>query len=233
MASDSQATAATSGQPTKQYADKIFVLDSALGWGSAGSVGLAQRIHYRLEQQAKLGKNIGSCSAPLEAAQRLCQIVNKVQREAAEAFIKEIGGQPESCTSLIAGYCSKDQPFILEIAANGGSQLQGAYAAIGSGDIFATYAIRSVAHFDVPNLGIEHAKALAFRTVADAINTAAYGLGGNVQMVAVTPRGANMLSATEIESVQDSVTIWKAKEVETLGSLGEAVSKPADEPPTE
>jgi hypothetical protein len=115
------------------------------------------------------------------------------------------------------------------------------YAAVGSGDVFALHAIRSVAHYDILALGRVQAQALAYRTIDNAINTAAFGLGGPVQLLVVNNGRASLLSKTEIEAVRDLVDLWKRREVETLASLsavepGAAAGMPAppvEEPPEE
>ncbi len=83
------------------------------------------------------------------------------------------------------------------------------------------------------------AQALAYRTVENAIATAAYGLGGRTRLSTVTPSGACILDDTQMRAVQDTVDIWKQREVEILEELASGVEGPPAaagaqaEPPSE
>lgn len=97
------------------------------------------------------------------------------------------GGNQGVVAALFVGY-AREGPFILDISPSGSRHFSDRpHEAIGSGDIFALHAMRSVAHYDVANLPLECAQALAYRTVDNAIRTAAFGLGGRVQLLVVTP----------------------------------------------
>lgn len=247
LASDSQATAQASGQWTKQEIEKIFTLRDVIGWGASGSVGLTQRLKDKIEGDAGLPK-VFSNSGDQEGAQRLFLIVNKLQKDAVNEFVSGVapqgtpGSAPQMLACLFIGY-ARGQPFILEIAANGTRQFHTVpYAAVGSGDVFALHAIRSVAHYDILALSREQAAALAYRTIDNAINTAAFGLGGPVQLLVVNNGKASRLNKDEVEAVRDLVDLWKRKEVETLGSLSAvepgmpaqvSAAAPTEQPPKE
>lgn len=246
LASDSQATAQASGQLTKQELEKLFTVRDVMGWGASGSVGLVQRLKERLDGDAGLPKAFAN-NGEQEGAQRLFPVVNKLQKDALGEFVAGVAPKgtpdsiPQTLACLFVGY-ARGQPFILEIAANGSRQFHSVpYAAVGSGDVFALHAIRSVAHYDILALGKEQAAALAYRTIDNAITTAAFGLGGPVQLLIASSGKAARLNKDEVEAVRDLVDVWKRKEVETLGSLsavepgsgpGAAVA-PSEEPPRE
>jgi hypothetical protein len=171
-----------------------------------------------------------------DGAREVFSVVNALQRKAAEAFVPNVGRQQDSVGCLFVGY-GKGTPFILEVDRGGLREFVPLpYAAIGSGDIFAVHAIRSVAHYNIAALSREQALALAYRTIDNAIQTAAFGLGGKVQLLCVTPEKAWILDDNEVKASQDMVDIWKGKEVETLGALSLPITqvKPAmKEPPSE
>lgn len=246
LASDSQATTQASGQWTKQELEKLFTLHDVIGWGASGSVGLTQRLQHAIADKRYL--NLFANNGTESGAQELLKAVNKLQQEAVKEFVKGVApegtplGSPQTLACLFVG-SARGQPFILEIAANGTRQFHTVpYAAVGSGDVFALHAIRSVAHYDILALGREQAAALAYRTIDNAINTAAFGLGGPVQLLVVNNGKASRLNKDEVEAVRDLVDLWKRKEVETLGSLSAvepgmpaqvSAAAPTEQPPKE
>jgi 20S proteasome alpha/beta subunit len=237
LASDSQATAETAGQPTKQETSKLHVLGGKLAWGGSGSVGLIQRVQCELEPKANETAQGMAKHAAEHIARGIFPVVNEIQQKAIKEHVPPFGKVPQSVAFLFVGY-AKDGPFILEVSASGTRQFHSVpLAAIGSGEIFAAHAMHAVAHYDVASLTRDLALAVAYRTIDDAIETAAFGLGGKVQLIAVTKDGAKALGGQEVKAVQDLVDLWKIKEVETLGSLSPAAppseSAPAEEPPSE
>ena len=139
--------------------------------------------------------------------------------------------------AIFCGY-GKDGPFLMECNKSGGWQFHfRPFFAVGSADVFALYAMTSVLHYRVETLTEKQALALAYRTVSSAIDTAAFGIGGEVQLLSVDEEKARRLQKSELESVKDIVTIWKQKEVETLGALsslgGSAPPVPSEPAPEE
>lgn len=225
LAADSQATSQASGQFTKQEVEKLFTWNGTIGWGASGAVGLTQRLKIKLDGDDKTPKVFAN-ETEEKGAERLLTIVNPLQKEGVKEFVKDAAppgstmSVPQNIACLFVGAPHKKKPFILEIAANGVRQFHPvAYAAIGSGDVFALHAIRSVAHYEIQSLTRQQATALAYRTIDNAINTAAFGLGSPVQMVVVEDGAAKQLAKNELEAVRDMVDVWKQKELETLGSL--------------
>jgi len=233
LASDSQATMDTAGQPTKQEAEKLYVLGGQVGWGASGSQGLIQRVRHELESHVPEIRHGFVKDGTEQGARKVFGLVNPIQQQAVKEHVQPFSREPQSVAALFVGY-SKGQPFILEIAREGTRQFHDApYAAIGSGDVFAIHAIRSVAHYKVEELAQDSALALAFRTVDSAIKTAAFGLGGEVQLLVVTAEGARCLSRAELRPIEDLIDIWKGKEVETLGSLSPEPKPPPGPSPVE
>ena len=99
------------------------------------------------------------------------------------------------------------------------------YSAIGSGDIFADFAMASVAHLGTADLGLEHAKMVAYKAIADAIEVAAVYVGPPIQMYLVTAAGARPVHREEIDrELAGSVDAWKARQRESLGPLAPALA---------
>jgi 20S proteasome alpha/beta subunit len=229
LASESQSTLMTQGQLTKAVATKLSIL-AGIMWAGSGPIGVIQRAEYELEKQSgNISSEFRKGGEP--GAKELHKYVNAVQRQAALEAMPS-AGQAFDTAFLFAGY-SRDGPFILECDQKGGRQWQHPFhfAAIGSGDIFAVHAWRSVAHYDIANLSLAQAEALGYRTIQDAVATAAFGLGGQVQMcIATKADGPRHMDKTEVDAIDDAVKLWKQREVEALGALAPTPAE-AGEPP--
>ncbi len=221
FAADSQYTLLTAGQATKQDTEKLYVLGDRIAWAGAGAVGAIQRVEHELAKHS--GEIMKGFSKGHEAgAQEIFKRVNAVQKQIASEVLGDPGKEGTS-TYLFGGYGAAGQ-FLLEIDSVGVRQWseRSHFTAIGSGDIYAIHAYRSISHYKLPSLSLVQAEALAYRTVENAIATAALGLGGAIRLAAVTPSGACILDDTKIKAVQDVVDIWKQREVEILDELPSA-----------
>lgn len=227
MASESQISMTTQGQWTKgEGASKLEVLSHSLMWGGSGHIGMIQRVHSELEKQA--ASIVREFNKGREAgAKELHGHVNGVQRQVSKELLPTAGESYET-GFLFAGY-AKDGAYILECDRKGAREFHQVrhFAAIGSGDIFAVHAWRSVAHYDIGAMSLAQAQALAYRTIESAIATAAFGLGGEVHMCVVAAgKEPHILSLEEMQAIEDMVKLWKEREVEVLGELGESPKKP-------
>jgi hypothetical protein len=81
------------------------------------------------------------------------------------------------------------------------------------------HAWHSVSHYDIAKLTLLQGQVLAYRTIEDAVATAAFGLGGQVQMCVATRDGARQVDKAEIDAIVDAIKIVKGKEIEALGAL--------------
>src|SRR5205823_14792048 len=125
--------------------------------------------------------------SPEDGLGRIQQVMNPLQQEAVKEFVNVPRREAAQAAAIFVGY-SKGKPFLAAIETSGAygfSQLP--YFAIGSGDIFANHAMRSVAHFPLEELDQGQAMALAYRTIENTIAAAAIGIGGSVQLLAATP----------------------------------------------
>lgn len=219
LASDGQATSDAAGQPTREPARKLFDLEGGIAWGAAGSVGLQQTLAAVLPSGglAQLGAE--------ELRQRLTALVLPIQQRAVAEYVHHPGGEPPELACLFC-WCDADGPTILSVPRSGSDhQFHTRYAAVGSGDIFAAFALRTVVHLDTPELEVEQAKMVAYKAVSDAIDVAAVYLGPPIQMYVVTRERAAAMSRDELDGgLADSVDAWRARQREALGPLGGAVS---------
>ena len=216
LASDGQATTDAAGQPTRLAVQKLFALGGRIAWGAAGSVGLQQALAERLDAVA---------DRVLEAADPRAALVDAVipiQQKALRDFVPHPGAQPPDLACVFCWLDTSGAPRIFSIPRTGSDhQLHDGHAAVGTGDIFADFAMVSIAHLGTPDLTTEQAKMVALKAIADAISVAAVYLGPPIQMSVVTRAGVHEVPRTELEGgpLSDSVDAWKARQRETLGPL--------------
>jgi proteasome beta subunit len=214
LASDGQSTADTLGQPTRQPTRKLFDIGGRIAWGAAGSVGLQQTLRGELD---RIDDRAGG---PGELRRRLAGAVIPIQQGALDHYVPHRGTDPPELACVFC-WCDEGGPRILEVPRTGGDhQFHERYSAIGSGEIFAKFAMVSIAHLDTPELSLEQGKVVAYKAIADAIAVAAVFLGPPIQMYVVTAAGAERVPADELAGgISDSVDTWKARQREALGPL--------------
>jgi proteasome beta subunit len=214
LASDGQATCDAAGQPTREPTRKLFDVDRRVAWGAAGSVGLQQTLADELAQG---GVTRGAAPAIRE---RIASIVLPIQQRALNDHIPH-PGSPLPELACIFCWCDGGGARILSIPRTGSDhQFHEHYAAVGSGDIFAAFAMRAVLHLGTPGLGLEQAKMVAYKAISDAIDVAAIYLGPPIQMYVVTGAGAARVPRDELDGgLADSVDAWRARQRESLGPL--------------
>lgn len=217
LASDGQATAEAAGQPTRQPVRKLFGLGEHVAWGAAGSLGLQQTLREALDERAE------RLVAGPRLRGRLTDVVIPIQQRALRDFVPHPGAPPPDLSCI---FCWWDDGAarILSVPRTGSDhQLHERHSAVGTGDIFADFAMTSVAHLGTASLSLEQAKMVAYKTVADAIDVAAVYLGPPIQMYVVTAEGAAEVPEEEVDGgLADSVDAWKARQRETLGPLAAA-----------
>jgi len=225
LASDGQVTTDAAGQPTRQPARKLFDIGGRIAWGAAGSVGLQQSL---MRELAALN---GHANDPAALRRRLASVVIPIQQQALRDYVPQPDSEPPDLACIFC-WCDEERAWILSIPRTGGDhQFHSRYSAIGSGNIFADYAMASVVHLGTSELDIEQAKVVAHKAVADAIEVAAVYLGPPIQMYAVTHEGTHQVPRGEIDgTIANAVAAWKASEREALEELVPApapVSLPA------
>jgi 20S proteasome alpha/beta subunit len=215
LASDSQATSDAAGQPTRQPVRKLFEVGGRIAWGAAGSLGLQQALTERLAAERA---RVLAADDPRPA---LVDAVIPIQQRALRDFVPHPGAQPPDLACVFCWIEGSGAPRIFSVPRTGSDhQLHDGHAAVGTGDIFADFAMVSVAHLGTPDLSLEQAKMVALKAINDAIDVAAVYLDRPVQMTVVTPAGVRAVPRSEIEGgLSDSVDAWKVRQRETLGPL--------------
>lgn len=218
IASDSQATFTQLGQPAKMPTQKLFALGKYAAWGTAGDVGLQQKIADTLAAYPAPGIWQNDVA---EIREKFKEVVLPVMKKAWSEYIPAAQGLPVPTAHIVAAGFTKQRPWILEIDPNGTDTLHDSFGfcAIGSGGLFAHHAVVDIRHHSVQEQSTFYGEVLAHRVVSSAIDCAAFGLGGPVQMWALTAKGAEELDSARLKEVEDSVALWKELEIETLSGL--------------
>jgi 20S proteasome alpha/beta subunit len=210
LASDGQATTDASGQPMRQPVRKLFATGQQIAWGAAGSVGLRQQLAGALSDRAP---ELARADDPRSV---LVQAVTAVQRAALEDFVGLPGRRPPELCALFAWWGpGATAPSILTVPPSGaGHQVHERWAAIGSGDLLAGYAMRAAAGLRVDTLPAAAARLVAYGAVADAIETAAALLGPPIQLAEVTRAGgARVLDdALGQSALPRALDAWRAEQ---------------------
>jgi ATP-dependent protease HslVU (ClpYQ) peptidase subunit len=215
IASDGQATTDASGQPTRQAVRKLFATGRSIAWGAAGSVGLRQQLAEALAAQVE------ELDETADPRGLLVATVSAVQRAALADFVPLPGRRPPELCALFCWWPRGDGPLrqpggpvILTVPATGaGHQLHARWAAIGSGDVFAGYAMRAAGALGAESLPAAAARVLAYGVVADAVATAAALLGPPIQLAEVTrARGARVLDDAVSGRLAGELAGWRARQ---------------------
>jgi proteasome beta subunit len=216
LASDGQATTDAAGQPTRQSVRKLFTVGRRIAWGAAGSLGLVQALQAELSANERL-----LLEAPDPRA-LLVEIVVSIQHGALDDFVMLPGAEPPDLSCVFCWWDGlSGRATILSIPRTGsGHQLHDDYAALGTGDIFAAFAMESLSHLRFAELEVAQARLMAYKVVSDAIEVAAVFLGPPVQMTVVTAaEGALELSQGQIEGeLSAGLAAWEARQRATFGA---------------
>jgi 20S proteasome alpha/beta subunit len=237
LAADGQVTSATPGMATKGETRKLFIMADQFAWGGAGPVGSIQRV--QVEAEGCIADIVREFKRREPGAANLHKHIHKIQKEVEEETLGDDKSKAEQRSTYLFGVFCEQGPHVLEFGLAGNREWHDkeGFSAIGSGALFATHSFRSLRHHELMSLNLAQAEALAWRTVDDAIATAAWGLGGVVDLAVVDSDGARMLEPQEVAAVQDTVDLWRGQEVETLGALGKLSGSPGSpasgDPPAE
>jgi hypothetical protein len=203
---------ARAGQPTRRPVRKLFTLGGRIAWGAAGSIGLQQSLR---EELAAREREIARMADPREA---LLDTVLPLQQRALHDWVAHPGAPAPELACVFAWCAAGGEPRIFTIARTGADhQLHDRYAAVGTGDVFADFAMASAAHLRTPDLPLAQATLLALRIVADAVHVAAVYLGPPIQAHVVTPAGARPVARGRVDrALARDLERWKAGERKAL-----------------
>jgi 20S proteasome alpha/beta subunit len=226
LASDGQATVATTGQQVRTAIRKLHLQWNNIAWGASGFVGLMQ------EAQEGFAKEYGHTNqfekGSKEPKKKIAESIAKSLRPLLLERHVQHPGQASPATAFLFVGWPPEGPFILEVGANLLSQdhIRTGYSAIGSGDIFPYVALAGLVHFEVQKRTLREAKLIAYRIIDEAIKVAAFGLGPPIQMIEIVkPEEAGScgkgheLDDAELKQIQEQVSAWKESEREILARL--------------
>ena len=229
LASDSQLTYATQGQPTRRDVEKIFCPWSNVALVvSSNHGGVSEQVATRLT-------SVHSHRTKFENKRRediIKELTTELTRAVKSILTTNFTGAPgisfPPFAFLFGGY-GTNGPFILEVHQDGlaTNHTSDHFGAVGSGEIFPYYALPALANFDIPARPITQGKLITYRVMDDAIRVAGQFIGPPIQMIAIDrpnppthPARSQKMSPDDLLIIRDDVLGWKTLESETLTQYG-------------
>lgn len=203
LASDGQVTVPSAGGLVRQPGMKIHPLGSHIIYGASGTLGFIQRVGNWLDRLPTEIKGAG-----LEALHD--QIRNLVYQVRTQALQRHRGlyGQGTDSSAEMGDFLFAEHKAglscILRVNTDGNAAWfeKMGISALGIGDTF-TYTI--LKNFPVGQLTIEAGKLLAYRTIKEAIDIGAFGLGEPIDIWTVTDeKGTQHVTPEEIAAIRDT-----------------------------
>jgi 20S proteasome alpha/beta subunit len=224
--SDSQVTY---GEVRTTGATKIRALNDRALWGASGELAIIQRVDEALSRHSQLNQ-------PLPEIRDLLTTIVKTE---VETLIKLdfrtqfLAADPNALLQLHpADFLfveHRDSPRILHVLHNGTPEWIDGFAATGRGELFAHALLSKYA--ELLPLEPDIAKLLCYKTIEEAIQVGAYGLGAPIHIWEASPQGVNQQSEERIASLIDSAGVLRQREVELLEELTKGISEEAPAEP--
>jgi proteasome beta subunit len=215
LGSDTQVTESDRGM--SYPARKLHLLGEQAAWGGSGARSVLHDLEVIFEDEA--AQIIG---AP-DVAHALQERMVPVLRRHYDLFIPEIpGGEVEGTPSaylLAAGY-ARDEPFIVKVDPSGlvGRYEEVGFHAIGSGAPMAQQAGALIGHYRMAERNVDYG-VLAVVRVLEALRISQPMVGGPLNLVRITPDGAEFLDEDTIEGAREQVDRWEREDQRTLDRL--------------
>jgi len=214
IASDSQETFGSSAGPIKRKVlDKIFPISGGILIGGAGHSLIMQRLKNGIDNLSPQFSEI-----TLEDARDIIcdNIMHPLRKEMLNKF-KDIYGpergekEAPSVDIILTGYSLSGIPTVYMINRDGIWEEESDYCAIGIGDAFAHIMLKDI---DTCSLEIEKIKPIIYKTILDAIETGAYGMGEPITLWTVIMDGnsdkkASLIEQKEIQGIKTTVETMK------------------------
>jgi 20S proteasome alpha/beta subunit len=224
MASDGQATVASSGGPVRVEAEKIFKVNDTTLFGASGSVGNIQR---SLEIIRTIKDLEGDCNSAVmnNVKQQLFPIYHTdLQRHV--TFFKTINPNqmppPPIADVILTKLQENGERIIWHIAPDCSDELLQdlGYACTGNGDIFAHTLLKG---YEVKNIDVEKGKLLAYNTIKLGIEVGAFGLGEPIYIWSIKKMGNKTeiknLSDEEMMALKDTWLSWREAQREIFTKI--------------
>lgn len=222
---DSQLTA---GVVRTTGAVKIRKLGDSILWGASGEIALIQRVE---ESLARLQQRDQPLSLLRDS---LCLIVKHEVEELLKLDFRTqfVSSNPDSLLNLHQGDFlfveHHDTPRILHILANGTPEWIDGFAATGNGNLFA-HALLNKYSGHLP-LDSDITKLICFKTISEAIDVGAYGLGNPIDMWEASSTGVSQISEEQMASILDTSRLLREREVALLDDMTRKEPEPESEP---
>ena len=220
--SDSQVTF---GALRTTGATKIRRLNNTALWGASGELAIIQRVDEALARYPQREQ-------PLPAIRDKLAAIVKTEVEALlnlDFRTQFFNTKPETLLELHPGDFlfveHREEPRILHVLHNGTPEWIDGFAATGNGDLFAHTLLSKYA--ELLPLESEIAKLLCYKTIEEAIQVGAYGLGPPIHIWEASPHGVNQESEERIASLIDSAGVLRHREAELLEELTKGMSQQA------
>lgn len=215
MASDGQATVASSGGPVRAEAEKIFKINENTLFGASGSVGTIQKSLEIIRNIKDLG-NEWTPSIMTSVRKQLFPIYNsEIERHVAFYRSLNPSGQlppPPIADVILAKVEENGKNIIWHIAPDCSDELLQdlGYGCTGSGDIFAHTLLKG---YEIKEIDVERGKLLAYNTIKLGIEVGAYGLGEPIYIWAIKKTENKIrvkkLSDEEVMALKDAWLSWR------------------------
>lgn len=208
--SDSQVTI---GQ-VRSTGTKIFKLNDRALWGASGELALIQRVAEQIERFPNRNQPLVTIRDELAAFVKGA-VNSLLNLDFRTPFVLQ---NPKALLDLHPGDFlfveHQDKPRVLHILINGTPEwIEGRFAATGSGDLFAHALFQKYAGVE---LGLEHAKLLAYKVIEEAIQVGSYGLGPPIDIWEVNSDVMKQANESEIAALEDSAHLLRDSEVRIL-----------------
>lgn len=215
LGSDGQATTFSSGGPVKRSLSKIKKLGNNKLWAASGSVGMIQKILGALNSVPE-----EIAAAPLsesQLAQTILETVHKIR--ALELNRHRIlygqGRDKEADIAdlLIVEYSQVSKIWHINPDCKDEFLEEFGYGCSGVGDIFAHTLLKN---YKVKGYSTEEGALIAYRTIREAIDVGAFGLGEPIDIWIIDKDGIKQKVEKEMMGLRDSYAAWIEAETETF-----------------
>jgi 20S proteasome alpha/beta subunit len=214
LAADSQVTRGAGVASVKFVDMKIQAVGDNIVYAAAGSLPLQQWIDQALQSDAK---NLSACKRQA-VPERLRRVLVPILQKSFNDYIPFDNTEPDMWTAV---FCGRAPDGLWMLTVHPGGQIEAADpTSVGSGFAAGAIALAGVQHYNLGGLGIERAKAVAYRATFHVCTVSGAGVGLPIRLATVTASGgAAILTPGEMTAIGETVDLWKSREVEILGSL--------------
>jgi len=219
LASDGQVTTFSSGGPVRLPTSKIKPLGKHKLWSASGAVGIIQKISDVLCSlpQEIIGKSLNNP----QLRQTILNPIHAIRKQELERNRVLYGQGRDNLASyadLIIVEYQNSNPKILHISPDCKDEFleEFGYGCSGVGDIFAYTLLKN---YRIKECPIERAALLAYRTIEDAINIGAYGLGEPIDLWIVDKDGIKQKSKSEMMGLREACISLREIESTIFGEI--------------